>query len=577
MNDDATEAPIQVQQWVLGGVLGLIGFIVFQFFGNSTRGYIDTSSTFYWWGYQWFLPNSEIDHGPLMMLLAGFPMWKKLSISTPANNIPRPKVGLAIMQVALIVHLLAYVVQTTLFSLPAILAYLIGMAYFLGGKRWGRASILPCFLMIFAMPLPFLGDFSAFNFYMRTWVIDVAHFLVSLLDYDVLRQGNSILSADGSYNYDVAPACSGIRSLLALSALSTIVGYLNFRNWLRWALLFALAFPFAFFGNVVRIMTIIIAAEIGGQDAGTKAHDIMGYVIFGIVLGLALLTSYLLERFLPEKEDRWPKPDESLAKQAGPKLFTITHGVAAVVLLGISTVSIGLVTHRLDNVSENYLCGVRLAANEIDPVPMPNFIGLDWFGQNYPVSEVERQVLPEDTGFSRKSYRNVMDGSSVATSIVLSGKDRSSIHRPELCLTGAGWKIVDSFKHTFEVKGASEGITTTVLRLQMEIPDGKGGIRPIESLFAYWFVSGTDMASTHWERRLQLMLDRLFRFRSHRWAYVFVQTQVFDGQMDKAIERAHEIIAGTTPEFQIVGFTNQNHPALAKPETSTKVLSDENG
>lgn len=538
--------------------MGLIGFIVFQFFGNSTRGYIDTSSTFYWWGYQWFIPESEIDHGPLMLLLAGYAMWKNLSISVPANNKARPILGLGLMQAALIVHLMAYIVQTTLFSLPAILAYLVGLAYFLGGKRWGQASILPCLLMIFAMPLPFLGDFSAFNFYMRTYVIDVAHSLVSILNIDVIRQGNSLLSPDGSYNYDVAPACSGIRSLLALSALSTIVGYLNFRNWMRWMLLFAMAFPFAFLGNVARIMTIIFAAEAGGQEAGTKAHDIMGYVVFGIVLGLAILTSYLLERFLPEKEDRWPKPDESLAKQAGPKLFATIHAAVAIALLGISTVSIGLLTHRLDNVSENYLCGVRLAPNEIDPVQMPNFVGLDWYGQNYPVSEIERQVLPEDTGFSRKSYRNVLDGSYVATSIVLSGKDRSSIHRPELCLTGAGWRIVDSFKHTFEVEGAPDGITTTVLRLETEVPDGLGGVVPVESLFAYWFVSGTGMASSHTERRLKLMFDRLIRFRSHRWAYVFVQTQVYDDQLDKALARASEIISGTVPEFQIVGF-NQEH------------------
>jgi hypothetical protein len=46
---------------------------------------------------------------------------------------------------------------------------------------------------------------------------------------DVLRSGTQLFAPDGSYQYDVAAACSGVRSLMALTALSLLVGYLNFR------------------------------------------------------------------------------------------------------------------------------------------------------------------------------------------------------------------------------------------------------------------------------------------------------------------------------------------------------------
>ena len=43
---------------------------MFQFFGNATRGYIDTASVFRWWGYQWFDPASETEHGLLIVALS---------------------------------------------------------------------------------------------------------------------------------------------------------------------------------------------------------------------------------------------------------------------------------------------------------------------------------------------------------------------------------------------------------------------------------------------------------------------------------------------------------------------------
>ena len=55
------------------------------------------------------------------------------------------------------------------------------------------------------------------------------------------------------------------------------------------------------------------------------------------------------------------------------------------------------------------------------------------------VAELLRDILPADTGFSRKNYAFVADRTrDVFLSIVLSGRDRTSIHRPELCLVGQG-------------------------------------------------------------------------------------------------------------------------------------------
>ena len=56
----------------------LAGGAMFQFFGNATRGYIDTASVFWWWGFQWFDAASEAEHGLLIVALSGWLGWRNL-------------------------------------------------------------------------------------------------------------------------------------------------------------------------------------------------------------------------------------------------------------------------------------------------------------------------------------------------------------------------------------------------------------------------------------------------------------------------------------------------------------------
>src|SRR3954468_11070900 len=66
-------------------VCALAGVAVFQFFGNATRGYIDTPSLFYWWGYQWFNPASETEHGIIVLAVGAWLFWRNLRKSEAAG------------------------------------------------------------------------------------------------------------------------------------------------------------------------------------------------------------------------------------------------------------------------------------------------------------------------------------------------------------------------------------------------------------------------------------------------------------------------------------------------------------
>jgi exosortase len=90
---------------------------------------------------------------------------------------------------------------------------------------------------------------------------------------DILRQGTQLIDPTGAYQYDVAAACSGIRSLISIFLLSTCYGFVVFRAATLRLLMIVLAVPFAVLGNFLRLMLIVIAAEIGGQSWGNYVHE----------------------------------------------------------------------------------------------------------------------------------------------------------------------------------------------------------------------------------------------------------------------------------------------------------------
>jgi EpsI family protein len=523
----------------------LAGAVVFQFFGNATHGYVHTDSMFWWWISQWMNPKAETEHGWLILGLSCWLFWQNARREPAAPNAAAPGPALAAMLGGLAVHLLGYAVQQTRISIIGFLLFTWGVLALAGGRRWGRASVFPLALMVFALPVNVL---DTAGFWLRMWVIDASHGLAHLAGLGVIRSGTQLFAPDGTYQYDVAAACSGVRSLMALTALSLLVGYLNFRPW--WLRLFVLllSFPFTYLGNVVRISAIIVTAELFGQRAGVVVHEWAGFVVFIVVLGLVLLSVNGLRRLFPgavrpeggAMAPCWTAPLAGAGREARARWVALTFVVAAAAGAGFA--------RQLDALPVRSDTGVRLAADGRNPADLPAFVGTDWIGRRVEVSDVERDILPPDTGFSRRYYVALQDPRrQVLLSIVLSGRDRSSIHRPELCVEGQGWTIKGSFAHRFAgVQPGAGAVPATVLRLERS---GVNGGKPAPALLAYWFVSSDAVVATHWERMLLGAWARLRHGRADRWAYVLAQTGSEDGEA-MALARMQVLLAGTLPAFQ---------------------------
>jgi exosortase len=521
---------------------------LFQFLGSSTRGYLHTASLFYWWAYQWVNPESETQHGLIILAISIWLMVRN------ARSAPRGEDGgdtvrlaaAAAMGFGLLLHVAGYVAEQARVSILGLLAFTWGVAALAGGRRWASAAAFPVAFMVFAIPVNAL---DSAGFWLRLWVVDASAAITHFLGIHILVSGTQLLSPDGRYDYDVAAACSGVRSLVALTALSLIIGYLKFQPFLVRFAIVAVGLPLIFVGNVVRIVAIICAAQVGGTKWGDRVHELMGYGVFVIVLGGVLLVAGILARVRPE----WVRGEADITPQSRggtqvPRANLDRDWLAAGAAVAAVVVAAAFLIH-FSRLPSRGKAGITLSPDGLSPAELPTFIGTDWIGKRTEVTEFERQLLPPDTGFSRKTYVSIADPSQqTLVSIVLSGRDRTSIHRPELCLVGQGWTILGSGAQEFEYPGKGAPFPATVLRVENTVATSAGRTK-VPGLAAYYFVGGDFIVATHSERLCRDAWNRLFHGRADRWAYVLVLTYSRDGDA-AALERIKFILDSTLPSFQ---------------------------
>jgi len=244
--------------------------LLFQFFGNSILGYVHTSSLFAWLKNQYDNPAADDGHGNFIpFLVIGLFWWKRRELLALPLKIWWP--GILILIFALALHIFGYLVQQPYFSIVALFAGIFGLMGLAWGREWLRNSLFPFFLFIFSIPLGQRAQIITFPLQqLVSWLTEkTAH----IFGIDVIRVGTQLFNPSGTYGYDVAAACSGIRSLIMNFLLATIIGFCFLRLPRNRIFLMVLALPFAVLGNLLRLLLIIIAAEMGGQRWGNFVHE----------------------------------------------------------------------------------------------------------------------------------------------------------------------------------------------------------------------------------------------------------------------------------------------------------------
>lgn len=132
-------------------------------------------------------------------------------------------------------------------------------------------------------------------------------------------------------------------------------------------------------------------------------------------------------------------------------------------------------------------------------------------------SEAELHTLPADTQFDKRLYTDA-NGLQYAVSLVIGGRSKSSIHRPELCLPSQGFQMRNP--HDLRVGGIDWHCVS--VEKQGYAPNG----------FAYTFFNQTGFrTASHFRRIFRDVWDRSVLGRIDRWAMLTVYLPSADDRL----------------------------------------------
>lgn len=168
-----------------------------------------------------------------------------------------------------------------------------------------------------------------------------------------------------------------------------------------------------------------------------------------------------------------------------------------------------------------------------------------------PIPDLELSFLPPDTTFGRRSYSGGEALPPISASVVLMGSDRTSIHRPEYCMTGVGWQILSQTVRKIEVPGWAPG-SLEVQRFDMTrtLRRDDGSQFEVRGIYVFWFVADGLRTASHSERQWRMIREVLARGRSPRWAYISFFSLSEPGAEDATFERMSRLIAAAVPGIE---------------------------
>ena len=252
--------------WQVAGIISLLALAIAY------------KTTFAWeWG-GWMGAESEYSHGPLIPIISGFVVWftwKRLSKIQAEPNL----LGLAIVLPSLFIVFAAHRSGAFAMGGMTVPVTVLGMSLLLLGKKATRELLFPILFLFFMCILPgTLLNKISHDIQMESTRFATAG--LKLMGLDATREG--IFISLPSVTVQVAAACSGIRTLMALLAFSIFFVYMKEGPLWGRLLLVAIVPPLALAVNSLRVLMIALVGEYYGEDAMHAFHDYSGYMVIVI-------------------------------------------------------------------------------------------------------------------------------------------------------------------------------------------------------------------------------------------------------------------------------------------------------
>lgn len=375
--------------------------------------------------------NENYSSGLLVPLVIGYVIYRKWgALKQPW----RPSWwGLAVLAAGFAVFFVGTVITIEYISRLALVVIMAGLLWLLGGWRVVRLLGFPLLLLVLVIPLPHFF-ISKLTIRMQLISTQLAVEMLRLLGYTVSSYGNIIDLGDR--RLQVIAACSGLGYLFNALGLGIIFCYFFQRQLWKVAVLLLAMVPFAIVGNASRLATIAIWPVF---EKGFW-HTAFGLSLF--ILGFDYLKgiNWLLEKIHPSAAkgsnliDQATKDNDHQADSLPPRSRLSFYPYLAAGLALILVAS-------------------PLAVAGVEAIPVPLKQDFRYFPMQLGPWQ-GRHVYIEPDLVAATGANNVLNAEFVNQGLgppVLlwiayyeNQKTGASVHSPNTCLTGAGWKTIHS-------------------------------------------------------------------------------------------------------------------------------------
>ena len=496
--------------------------------------------------------------------------------------------GLPPLVAGLFCYWIGYKATTGYPGFLAVQCVLAGLILLVAGTAWMRTLFFAWLFLFFTWPMQPLEDSVASP--LRPQTAAMAAAVLNMVGTSAVSEGSALQSAPDAarglqigdrFSLDVDAKCSGINSLFALMMISALLGYIALRRPRARLILFACSVPLAVAGNVVRLLILVAGTLMFGSEFAVGRHfsdhqemsfyhTMAGFAVFGIALSGMFALCWLLEgREMRANLRRHVSSDS--AGTCGAILLPLRTKaqMATALAVCLTTLIICACTDVSFHVANP---GVRLRTDPPHIPFLPLSLG-DYQGREYEMTPAEKNLLDEGVKLARDVYASTT-GRQIMATIILSGFEKRSLHRPEVCLPNQGWTVTDRQPITLRLEDGRE-ITLMMMRIFRDVEPKPGVHIRTRAVNFYWYIgsSGTTCAD-HYEHVFLSYYDAVFRNIQHRWAMASIFIPLPEQEVGRedpllelgAVEDGRSFISKLAPSFML---TQEQWLSGSNPPAST--------
>ncbi|MDY0131711.1 MAG: exosortase/archaeosortase family protein [Desulforegulaceae bacterium] len=236
--------------------------------------------------------DDNFSHGFLIPFIFIYMVWFRFD-ELKQTKIKSSNLGIIIICLGLVCYLAGNLGAEFFVMRVSMITTFAGLIIWFLGVKIFKKVFIPVLYLFLMIPIPSI-IWNKLAFPLQLFAASGATSIIQMFGLSVLREGNILHLVNTSL--EVVDACSGLRSLTSLLALSGAFAYISpLKNISKWILFFS-AIPIAVAVNILRlIITAFAAVYISPETAHGLLHDMAGIVVFGAALCFTYLLYLLLD------------------------------------------------------------------------------------------------------------------------------------------------------------------------------------------------------------------------------------------------------------------------------------------